>query len=221
MRIAVVLLVLGLAPVAGAQITGSLNGYEGAASVQTIAVSATLVSADPNSVVLSIDISGTQSMDAYTDLSNVVWLADIGGATGWGGDAVVDGIGWDLTIQTVDPSYLSEAMTYFDDAISPDGYGVFIRPGLGFDSPGTATFSHVVQDLTDIAIPDVPLPDGWLRIEMFEDFDDFPDAMDAEYLGTPSPCSRLLVSVHPEPGTIALLGLGIAGVAARRRRVRS
>jgi len=223
MRIAVVVLVVGLAPVAGAQITASPNGYEGdyqgAASVQTVAVSATAVSADPNSTVVEITfLDDIPSMDLLGDPDNVVFLFDIGGLTGWGNDAVMDGLGWDVTIHALDPSWRSEAVIYFDDAVNPDGVGVHLTPAVGDNSPGTGTYSSGgIIDLGDVPIPDVPLPDGWLRVELYESWDDYADAMDAEYLTG----SKLYVSVHPEPVTIMLLGLGIAGVASRRRQVRS
>ena len=212
-RKTIALLVLGLAPVAGAQIRSSLTLRDRASPIQAPALSATVVSADPNSVLLAIDIGGAESWDEEGDPSNWVGLADIGSATGWGNAAVVDGVGWNLTIQTVGVSYLSEATIYLDDAVNPDGQGVFIYPSDDYAS-GTATYdTGVIYDLTDNGIPDVPLPNGLLRVELLELFDDYPDAVDADYLSG----STLYVSVHPEPATVVLLGLGIAGMVARRR----
>jgi hypothetical protein len=188
------------------------EGYEGAVSVQAAAVSAPLVGADANSMVLEIDISDILSMDLFGAANNSVILYDVGGSTPWGNDVVLDGIGWDLTIQAVGDSWLSDALIYLDDAVDPDGLGVVGNPGMYDRHSGAATYILDVQDLTDNGIADVPLPDGWLWIEMFEFYDDYPGAMDAKYLTG----STLYVSAHPEPGTIMLLGLGIAGVVSRR-----
>ncbi len=212
-RKAIVLLVLGLAPVAGAQIKSSLTLRDTTSPIQAPALSATVLSADPNSTVVSVDIGSAESWDGWPDASNWVGLVDIGSATGLGSAAVVNGVGWDVTIETVGSSCFSDCLIYLDDAVSPDGDGLAFPPGPDATS-GTGTYgSSGIMDLTDNGVADIPLPDGWLRIEMVEAIDDFPDAIDARYLSG----SVLYVSVHPEPATVVLLGLGIAGMAARRR----
>jgi len=174
----------------------------------------------PRGADVSIDVSGLFSWDGFGDTSNQVLMVNaaalLGGSTG---DAVtIEGLGWDVDIETTlngpfGGSWLSEArFTYGSTAVFNH---VGVRPGFGSDFGGHQRFTNPVVDLSDNGIPDLVLPNGWLRIELNETFDDSNDQIDAAYLAN----SFLTIrgTVVPAPGAIALAGLGGLLVARRRR----
>ncbi|MEZ6241468.1 MAG: PEP-CTERM sorting domain-containing protein [Phycisphaerales bacterium] len=159
------------------------------------------------------DLSGIQSWDTLSSPNNTVVNLDLAAALGLasGTSIAFNGIAWDVTIQTIGGSWLSEAVIYFDDNVAPDLSGLFLTPGVGVTTPGTASFSSGgILKLADAGIPDIVLPNGILRMEFFESFDDVSGAADANWSGT------LTLQATPAPGTLALIGLG--GLAATRRR---
>jgi hypothetical protein len=174
----------------------------------------------PNASIIKLDITGAESWDLLGDADNLVVVIDVAGiiGAGTGNPAVMEGIGWRLSIATVGASWQSEARLYFDDNVAPDLSGLFLRPGAGFNAPGNSDFSSGgVIKLADVAIPDIALPDGFLRLDFHETYDDVDGAVDAVFDtqadGSPS---FLDIQVTPEPATLALLGLG--GLALIRRR---
>lgn len=167
---------------------------------------------------VQIDISGTQSWDVLGDPSNTVMLIDLAAALGKpaGSQVVMNGIGYHTVQSTVGASWLSEMRMYFDDNVAPDLSGLFLTPGFATGSPGTGTYdSGGVLKLADVAIPDIVLPNGILRIEFYEGFDDVADAVDGNYL-TGSVLTIQTTNTAPAPGALALLGL--AGLVGGRRR---
>jgi hypothetical protein len=151
----------------------------------------------------------TAHWDLQGDPDNVVVTLDLnallGGAAG--ADAFVTGIGWDVTVTTTDPSWLSEATYNLNGEI-------FVSPGAGDDFPGSSSYSSGgILDLGDNALPDSLAAGGILTIEFFDSFDDFADAIDGFSSGT------LTLAVDykvPAPAGLAVLGLG--GLVATRRR---
>jgi hypothetical protein len=102
-----------------------------------------------------------------------------------GTDATVLGIGWDLHVDSFDPSWRSEAEIDFDGAVT-------LAPGLGDDSPGTTRYdSGGIEDLTMIDLDgdgtvDVDLSfiaaGGTFAMTLFESFDDGGLSPDGMYL---------------------------------------
>jgi len=147
---------------------------------------------DPGDVDLIIDISGFNSWDEFGAAVNELSAANIGG------DSIMTGIGWDVTITTVGASWLSEANLIFSTPASP---GVFITPGAADGAPGSMSYSSGgIIDLSENMIPDIPAVNGSIDMEWYEGFDDVAGAIDATWdAGT--------VTVRYTPGiTVPTLG---------------
>jgi hypothetical protein len=186
----------------------------------------------PNSQVdLDFNLGGIASWDADNDPDNVIENCVSGDS--------ITGFGWDLTIETVGASWLSEAvMRYSNSDGDADPNWITLTVGIGNDAPGNMNFtSGGILDLTDNALPDiVSNPDGLFMIQFFESFDDVADDIDANYLsgsvnvaginlvGTPGPgCTLIGLPPLPVPAdnNFALIALllsvmGLGFVAFRR-----
>ncbi len=181
--------------------------------ITTIAAAAALaVSAAASAEIVTVNVDGVQSWDAFGDPDNVFVELDLAAALGLpaGSDVVIDGVGWDVTIDTVGDSWLSEAVVGLDDG---DGtYDLFLNPSAGDDFPGNASYSSGgILDLEDdLGLGDVLVSGGILTLQVYESFDDVADEVDAVWAG------EFQLNVIPGPGALALLGL--AGLAGSRRR---
>lgn len=165
-------------------------------------------------LICNFNVAGIQSWDAYQDPNNTIVVLDVAACVGLasGTSIAMNGIGWDVTLTALGGSWQSELRVYFDDNINPDGTGLFLRPGAGTNTPGTGTFSNPVIKLPDVQIPIIPLPNGMLRLDFHESFDDVNDQVDGTW-----DSGFLRIQVTPEPSTLALLGLGALGLIRRRR----
>lgn len=124
---------------------------------------------------LVFDISNTASWDALDSANNVTLVVPLGVG------AIMTGIGWDVNITTVGGSYLNEAVMYFDGE-DLDGSGLFLTCGSADAAPGTGAYFSAPVDLSDNAIPDIPIgADGNLYIQFYESYDDLADAIDADF----------------------------------------
>lgn len=155
---------------------------------------------------ITVDISGINSWDLLGSSNNETLSVALGG------DYLVTGIGWNVTIQTVGGSWRDEATIGFLDS----GIGLQLTPGTD-SSSGTGTYTS--GGIVDLASIDPTFPftvgaDGNLDLEFFESFDDVAGAIDATYL---QGSSLQIQYVVPAPGALAMLGLG-GLVAGRRRR---
>jgi hypothetical protein len=154
----------------------------------------------------TINFTDLESWDASGSPNNSVLSVNIGAGN------TITGIGWDVTVETVGASWLSEPVFRFADSSGADA-GLFLTVGAGNDMPGTMNFaSGGVLDLSDNGIPNITLADGILQIELFESYDDVPGEIDAFLTGS---LTIGLLEI-PAPGAAALFGLG--GLAAARRR---
>jgi uncharacterized protein (TIGR03382 family) len=161
------------------------------------------------------DVTGIESFGVLGAPGNTVIEFDLIAALGAAPGATFDmtSIGWDVTITTFGSSVLSDASIYFDDNVAPNFAGLFLRPGIGVNTPGTQAFSSVgLVDLSDNNIENIFLPNGVLRLEFFEQFTDVLGGADAVWSGT----ITIGTNYPPAPGTAALLLL--AGAAGSRRR---
>ncbi|MFK8014144.1 MAG: hypothetical protein AB8G17_01720 [Gammaproteobacteria bacterium] len=173
-----------------------------ATSLHSIAASAS---------ILSINVDGVESYAARGDTSNTELIIDVGALLGLSGPITVTGLGWDVDLDAIDPSWLSDATAGLEGS---DGTGyVDLRPGIDDTFAGTASYSS--NGIIDLIALDLSftLTDGLLHIEFFETFDDASGAVDAIWNG------RLDIQAVPVPGAIWLFGCAIAALSfgARKR----
>ncbi len=137
---------------------------------------------------IPLTIDTYASWDAKGDTSNDVLAIDVAGLAGLGtgNPATMTGAGWNVTVDTTGApavvSWLSEAKIEFDENVAPGTNWIALTPGFGDDFAGVATYDSLgIVDFPDAGVPDIVLPDGVLRIEFFEGYDDVADAIDALY----------------------------------------
>lgn len=214
-----VMIVSGLLAVAGTAMGQNVSAFDTATGEREF----TSAGSGGGSIELSggvtnFDVTGIASFDAQGLLGNTIVTLDLASALGYapGTPITMNGIGWNVSLRADGASWLSELGVYFDDNVAPDLSGLFLRPGAGTNTPGGPTnFANPIIKLSDVAIPNILLPNGVLRMEFYESFDDVAGAADGQWVsGFLS--IQTVEQVVPAPGAAGLLGL--AGLAAARRR---
>lgn len=182
-----------------------------------LALSATASMALATGTIIPVNVAGTPSHDGAGAAGNAIMNINVATALGLpnGTPCTMNGIGWDVSL-FADPavgsfggSWLSELTAGFGPAGGPNA--VNLRPGAGSNVSGTGSFSSPVLKFNTIPLPDIALPNGILRIEFFESFDDAAGVDDGRWVS-----GVLNVQAVPEPASFGLLALG--GLALLRRR---
>ncbi|MDT7960923.1 MAG: DVUA0089 family protein, partial [Armatimonadota bacterium] len=115
------------------------------------------------------DVTGTPSYDSTGASCNVrVTIQSPNNKTHF------SGIAWDVQLTATSPSWLSEIAVLITNV---NGEGYILRPGAGDTFGGTQSYSSGgLNDLCGVyGLPPLELPDGYLYLEFFETYDDFPD----------------------------------------------
>ncbi len=165
------------------------------------------------------------------DPSNSNYAIDVAGIVGASGPVIITDLGWDVTIETNGPSWLSEAVFAFTSDTDPDlVQPITITPGAGDDGPGTATYSSGgLVNLVGNGLENIVAVDGIVGLELFDTFEDFADSPDANLLtgsvltlavtnALTFESSLVELKWVPEPASFGLLGLaGLLLIATRRK----
>jgi hypothetical protein len=177
----------------------------------TLGILAALTSRPANAAVLTIDVSGIESVGDFADPENETLQFYLGPG------AYVTGIGFDVVLSAFGTSWLSEFMV--DVSESTYTTGAYVSPGWGTNAPGidmafnSGGFVDLVANNLDFYLAE----DGIVLLTFREAWDDegvTPDGLwvsgtlTVEYTLVPEPSSTML----------ALSGLGL--VVLRRSRSR-
>lgn len=160
---------------------------------------------------LTIDVAGIQSVGQFGDANNTVQLYQVGA------NARITSLSFTGGLTAFRPSWLSEIyLSFTDQALTR---GVFFQPGLGDDVAGSGVYSSSA-DLVALGLDFTVGADGILRLEFFEDYDDFSGVDGRWDFGTITFGIDTVDGEVPEPASGLLLGAGLAmlGLAQRRRR---
>lgn len=188
---------LATAKVAG--LSGNVLSSGSATVGQTVATS-----------IYTLDVSGIDSNDELGAAINEIRELQIGSSS------QVVGIGWDVTVEADDPSWLSEMGVAFGASDMPPV--LFLNVGAGDNMPGIKSYSSGgIVDLVGLGFDFAVGSDGKLRMEFHESFVDYPGDWDGRWL---SGSLTFEVAPVPEPATYGMLALGLfaVGAAVRRRR---
>lgn len=158
--------------------------------------------------VIPFNVAGIQSGDLPGAPINQVFFVNVGPGV------AVNGIGWDVVLTAIAPSWRSEIRVLVTDSTGLGGFN--LAPGTDASPGGPTPYSSGGQilKLANYAIPDVvALGDGLIRLEFFESYDDVAGAFEGSW-----DSGALFLQVVPTPATAGLLGLAGVGLLGRKRR---
>jgi len=158
---------------------------------------------------LTVSVAGVNSVGNIGDPGNTVLTFSVGA------NATITSIDFSINLTAISPSYLSEIGLQFTDSTQTDG--VVFNPGSGDDFAGTDNYMGSA-DLLALGLAFNVGSDGILRLEFYEDFDDFPGIDGTWNAGTITFGIEPAVVPVPEPSTALLLGAGLMAIGYGRRR---
>lgn len=173
----------------------TLNGQEIANDTQSNAAG----------ITHTFDVSGVSFNDAQGSALNQTLDLLIGFSV------EIIGIGWDVNLTTIGPSWASEAKISFHDEFD-------LTPAFGDNHPITNQnySSNGILDFVDFGYDSIFLTNtSFLQVEFFDTYVDHGGTGDAYF----EPGSVLYIKhIYPSPNTLALLSF--AGLTSTRRRRR-
>lgn len=210
--------VIALAGSANAQFLTDSHTSTGA-KVSPVAGNISAMSRGTADGSVNINIGGTDSWDPEGSPNNTILTFDIAALAGEASGTPLEmtGLGWDVFQSTVGPSWGSEMVVSFGDNVGGLP-GLYLTPsGTGAPITGTENNSSGgILDLTDNSIPNVVLPDGVLRLEFFDSYDDYPGGVDGHWEAGST--LDIAYKVVPAPSALGLLGIAGVGALGRKRR---
>jgi hypothetical protein len=159
-------------------------------------------------------LSTIDSFDEFTDPSNVAFTVDLPVTLAAGESIVINGIGWNVSLFSQEPSLLDDLIMDIRDPQTEEGFG--LAPGNGAGRSGTGTFANPVFKFADFNLGELALSGTQVRIEFYEALDDFPDQADGSWLqGSVVSFQYVIVPTPASAGVLGLAGL----IGLRRRRL--
>lgn len=165
---------------------------------------------------ITVNVGGIDSWDEEGSANNFNGFIDFGSVLPGYQNFQLVGLGWDVSLEAYSPSWLTELYVSMGDSSSKY---LYLHPGAGVNSPGTGTYSSGgVVDLIGPGLDFALQPDNIMTFEFFESFDDAANTIDGRWLDGSTLTLRVDAAAVPEPATMAVLGLGVAALARRRRK---
>jgi hypothetical protein len=158
---------------------------------------------------ITIDVAGVQSYGEIGDPGNTVLTFDVGA------NATVTSIDYSFNLTAIDPSWLAEIGLAFTNSKGTEG--VNFNPGTGDIFPGTDTYTGSAI-LSDFGLSFKVGNDGILRLEFYEDYDDFGGPDGTWNFGSITFGIEPEAVAVPEPSTALLLGAGMMLIGYGRRQ---
>ena len=208
---------------AAATAFGQLGGYSPSSGIKTDYNEGVtgVAGGERSGLICNFPVNDIVSFDGQGAAGNTVVTLNVATCVGLPNNSPVsmNGVGWVQIFLNADPnvgsfggSWLSEEAVGFsaDGDPLPD---INLRVGIAdtFSGPGGPYDSGGVVKFSTVPLPNIVLPNGKLRMEFFESFDDEAGVADGEWVN-----GFLQIQVTPEPATMSLLALG--GLVALRRR---